>query len=230
MISQPFKVCDRLPEVHPTRANAALIDSSKRAVEATENIIEAYKLDMGIRLKNTLTDREPAVQIPTRIHAGPLARRLSGSSENPRGVKRKHTEAEFHDPVVNEPPATDGDRRVEPGHAVTQINKSTTDRLTGVNNPSTEIASDSLRQQSNEALDLSNSSNNGLQDSKISELIDYIVNESFNAGSRPDSVSYEDTATGRIVHARYRQENGETHYKMIRWDVGDDVPETIQGE
>ena len=209
-------------------------------MEATENIIEAYKLDMGMPLRATITtNTETIIDVPTRIHAGPKARRLSiapADDEPPtRGVKRKFENGETRrldtKPVriLSNPLASPTDRRNDIQSAVTE-----TARLFGGRDDASEVGSEDaftmMQRQSEEAFAAAESAGNGLQYCKMADLMGYIVNETFNVGGRPESVSHEDRANGQIVHARYKKTDGTREYKVIQWQISEVVPDTILGE
>ena len=213
-----------------------LADSSKRAVEATENIIEAYKLDMGIPLQSTMARGEVIADIPTRIHAGPKARRLSVFSQAPRGLKRKFAESEasHHQErnggqVLNQSLASATERRANLHDVLSESARLLRSQETGVDVRRDEPF-DLLQQQSHDAPETVNNTESGLQYCRISELVEYIINESFNVGGRPESVTQEDTSHGRILHAQYKHTDEITHTKIIKWEIGDDVPESILGK
>ena len=211
-------------------------DSSKRAVEATENITEAYKLDMGMPTHHVLPGSQPVLDVPTRIHAHPRARRLSGPSVDQRGVKRKYTESGSADHAGGDAysprhrsSSSTFDRRAELHSAVNEVALLTTNRQSNSDSGNDEVF-DLWQRQSGDVLDSANSSNSGLQHCRIGELLEYVVHESFNVGGRPESISQENTSHGQTLHAVYRQTDGTTHIKYINWEIGDDVPDTIFGE
>jgi CheY-like chemotaxis protein len=67
----------------------------------------------------------------------------------------------------------------------------------------------------------------GLRQSRIRELIPFVIHESLRVGGRPDSAIAERTAFGEKIEVRTRSSNGHASQINIEWSVHPEVPESL---
>lgn len=212
-------------------ANCTFEASTRRVIEAMENIIEAYKLDMGRPHKSIGMHREQSFDTPTRIQAGPRARRLSAGAQSPRGKKRKHFGNDFSSgenlssSVLNRALASPLDQSLE--------SPSWNEKGAGFAYPDDHLHHDNLlsssHHESGNELGLVDSSSQGLQACPLGRLVADSLHMAFNSGIKPDSITSESTTTGQILHTAYQKSQGEWQFKTIIWTIAADVPETLLG-
>ncbi|KAI9655669.1 MAG: hypothetical protein M1831_004821 [Alyxoria varia] len=215
-------------------------DSSRRAVEAAENVAHAY--DLNLDIPPTSHPHQPPVTTATATsHPSPsmlsstaslntVHDLLAGSSH---GTKRKFSESSFESyhrprklPVLSKPLATYNDRRSDLMSAVEESEGLIEGpNLTG--GTSSEAFYQACQEQSTSAFDAMNSPGNGMQYIKIHDFMAYIVGESLKVGGRPETTSSKDTARGRVLQAIYRHASGRVQTKDVEWTIDATVPDTI---
>lgn len=225
------------------------LDSSRRAVEAADNVVHAYDLNMQVPDTPIPADDDENMDIQSAVSSE--SRRpsllLEGNSIFFRRNKRQRTSSAEWDVA----PATK--------HRVVQSTTPTPHRDVSPHTASLRTAveeSDSItsgmqdvlqsgkkakgtRRQSAAVLDSELTFDTyepeavvtpGLRHTKVRDLLRLIVNESLRVGGRPDSAVAEDTDGGEIIEVRTRNSKGETSSKIIDWSVDSLVPETIFGK
>ena len=215
-----------------------LLDSSRRAVEAAENVAHAYDLDMGVPsiispalTNNSAEDTGPKI---TSHSSANLRFTNEPSVPAPQGTKRKYSgssDSTSHPrktPILTRPLATYNERQRDLQSAVLESGG----LVQGPDFPETPTSDDAffaLQRESESALAAIANGGNGLQYSKIRELVDYIVNESLRIGGRPQSTIGTDTEHGRIIEAIYVLPDGESRTKTVECFIDSSVPEIILG-
>ncbi|KIX00133.1 uncharacterized protein Z518_10270 [Rhinocladiella mackenziei CBS 650.93] len=225
------------------RENIEIVqDSSKRAVEAADNVVHAY--DMNMQIPDTpLNEHEsPATATmttgyfdykPSRliegsdIHVNSYKRRRSSPTSWHFGnaTKVRHlgpstradvspkSRSEAFVPLPSSTPrATMSDDRIPPVFTPVQDGFTSSDLTT----PSTKLSVES------DALPTP-----GLKHCQIRELIPMVIHEALRVGGRPDSAIGEPIDLGERVVVRSRSSNGHTSQKTIEWFVAQDVPQTL---
>lgn len=229
-----------------SRTNSC-IDSSRRAVEAADNVVHAYDLNMQIPDTPVHQDEDDNTEAQSNVSSERRPSLLKDSnSVFFRKNKRPRTTS-----VELTPPASK--------HRVVQSNRSTPHRQNRGSSPHTA----SLRSAVEESEDITsvmegvlrtaNEANRmtdtmldpqipgdasenefattpGLRHTKIRELLHLVVNESLRVGGRPDSAVAEDTDGGEIIEVRNKHSQGGGSTKIIEWSVDHRVPELICGK
>ena len=67
----------------------------------------------------------------------------------------------------------------------------------------------------------------GLRYTNLREVLQYVINDALKVGGRPESAVAEATDTGEKIEVRTRGSNGSSHTKWIEWNVSPEVPDTI---
>lgn len=203
-------------------------DSSRRAVEAADNVVHAYDMNMGVPDTPVSPAKESA---------------LEGSR---RGIKKEKRP----DIVVtgeNVPINFKGNKRrrgsdsVAHGkvHKLRKLPQTTTwPDARPVANSEHEPA-DFVRHQESVRLALMSptaahienceqtSVPPGLRHTNLRDVLQFLINDLLKVGGRPESAIAQETDGGEIIEVRSRSPNGETRMKTIEWDVHSAVPTTI---
>lgn len=209
-------------------------DSSRRAVEAADNVVHAYDMDMSVPddppnlpeeelaemnfpFTNTYMERRPEILV-----AGsnlPLARpnkRRREESRNPSNASQPKS-ARIEDADMVWARGAKPSREMKEGVHEAEEVQATAQPDAGpayqavqeiVGNPSRVVAP-------------------GLRHAHIREVLQYVINEGLKLGGRPDSAMAQETDFGEIIEVRTRGSDGTASRKIIEWDVDPSLPETI---
>jgi CheY-like chemotaxis protein len=220
------------------------IDSSRRAVEAADNVVHAYDMNMGVpetplspldkdaaNLNVFLRDRQPDILVsgqnmPISQYRGTKRRRdgTQWTSENAPKIQarvarpaRRRIRRSFSE----EPPA--------PTYLSGILAKSHTridsmDRSRSPKMMQTYSDSDSSRSPHFAS---EYSIVPGLRHTSVKEVIQNTITEALKVGGRPDSAVAQETDLGEIIEVRSRGSNGQANTKMIEWILSPEVPSTI---
>ncbi|KAI9875286.1 MAG: hypothetical protein M1830_008658 [Pleopsidium flavum] len=221
-------------------------DSSRRAVEAADNVVHAYDLNMQVPDTPVPLIDEETTEVQSSTSAGekrpniliegndipinPNKRRRSASYEWSYAPDSKHRalQSTISTPGREISPRTEASRSAvrEGGDITSTIPQS--HALSGVIDITRQRnASVSEIDDSAVALDQDHGPAPGHRYTKLRELLHLIVNESLRVGGRPESAIAEDTERGEIIEVRSRSSKGEAWTKIIEWTVDPSVPETL---
>ncbi|OCT46471.1 hypothetical protein CLCR_01823 [Cladophialophora carrionii] len=219
-------------------------DSAKRAVEAADNVVHAYDMNMQIPDTPSNDKESPAPAStgyfdykPSRliegsdIHLNTYKRRRSsptswnfGNATKMRqlapskgvDVSPKSNTLRFPPPQIPTPQTLGSDSRIP------TLFTPTSDFVTpgDLDTPSSKLLS----------VDSDNLPTPGLKHCRIRELIPTVIYESLRVGGRPDSAIGEPIDFGERIVVRSRSSNGHTSQKTIEWSVAPDVPETLYAD
>lgn len=230
-----------------------ITDSSRRAVEAADNVVHAYDLNMEVpdTPSTSIKDAQHAEGVRQCI-ASPdvsakcdvLARSLffdeENEAEDPRNKRRRSESAESNvkpaakhrilDEARTSPhPESAGQERVVEGN-VSSANISPRtraldggSRIPGLEHPSTPSDDDDGRS----IVELDVVATPGLRQTDLRDLLHYVINESLRVGGRPDSALATETPRGERIETRTRNSKGDAKSKIIEWSVDPAVPETM---
>ena len=215
-------------------------DSSRRAVEAADNVVHAYDLNMQIPdTPNPPNDDDSMLDAPsttsTNGKGGPnlvvegktvffrrsKRQRTSDSAGSAPAAKHRHLDARKSSPRDISPHTASLKTAVEESDGITGAAKQRSRRNTAVIKPD---AAYEMTEPEPEP-----SPTPGLRHTKVRELLHLIINESLRVGGRPESAIAEETEGGEIIEVRTRGPNGDLCTKLIDWSVDPQVPETIFG-
>ncbi|KAF2832319.1 hypothetical protein CC86DRAFT_88443 [Ophiobolus disseminans] len=215
----------------------AVQDSSRRAVEAADNVVHAYDMNMGV----PETPLSPLDKTPDQWNTFWREMRpdlmISGNSmaRAPfRGIKRSRDEVSWaHNKTrvarparqriretFSEEPRIRGTASCPPDASMTESAQA--DRLC-----SHKTTSGCCNLTSSPMFASEHSKVPGLRHANLREVLQYVINDALKVGGRPDSAIAEGTDTGERIEVRTRSSNGEAHTKWIEWAVSPDVPDTI---
>ena len=67
----------------------------------------------------------------------------------------------------------------------------------------------------------------GLRHTDLREVLQYVINEGLKTGGRPDSALPRDTEHGQVIEVRSRGSDGTAKTKIIEWSVDPAIPQTL---
>lgn len=214
-------------------------DSSKRAVEAADNVVHAYDMNMQVPGTPLNENDSPAPAAGTASYFDYQPSKLiEGSNIHVNGYKRRRsspTSWQFGNPTKIRQLSSHDRRDVSPrsNHDEFSLDRSTSPRFnlderiplvftpmqdgtpTDLTTPSTKISeSDTLLTP-------------GLKHCQIRDLFPTIIHDALRVGGRPDSAIGEPVDCGERIVVRSRSSNGHTSQRTIEWTISPDVPDTI---
>lgn len=219
------------------------VDSSRRAVEAADNVVHAYDLNMQVpdtpippndddimESTSTVSSNGPKPNLLPPSNNGLLKkgkrRRTSDALEVVGGPapKQRHPRPSRSLPKGSMSPYTESLKT-----AVEESNH-LTGRRGGISKASDEVETVLLQQEQAGPEVEEAAATPGLRHTRIRDLLHLIIHESLRVGGRPESAIAEDTDGGEIIEVRTRGPNGESQTKIIEWTVDSKIPEIILGK
>ncbi|KAH7356158.1 hypothetical protein BKA66DRAFT_574754 [Pyrenochaeta sp. MPI-SDFR-AT-0127] len=216
----------------------AVQDSSRRAVEAADNVVHAYDMNMGVpETPLSPMDKTPdqwntfwREMRPDLMIAG------NGMPRPYRGVKRRREEISWADVNPKARVSRPARRRIRESFSeeppmrgsiscpleVTPMDLDQLEKACSHGAVSGRCDSTSSPMFASE-----HSKVPGLRHTNLREVLQYVINDALKVGGRPDSAIAEATDTGERIEVRTRGSNGDAHTKWIQWNVSPDVPDTI---
>ncbi|CAG5174909.1 uncharacterized protein ALTATR162_LOCUS7895 [Alternaria atra] len=216
----------------------AVQDSSRRAVEAADNVVHAYDMNMGV----PETPLSPLDKTPDQWNTFWREMRpdlmITGNDMRAplRGIKRRRREVSWADhanktrvaknarqrvrDTFSEEPPMRGTKSCPPDASALEL-----DRLDHTCSHGTSLGN--CDSTTSPIFASEHSKVPGLRHTNLREVLQYVINDALKVGGRPDSAIAEATDTGERIEVRTRSSNGEAHTKWIEWTVSADVPETI---
>lgn len=212
-------------------------DSARRAVEAADNVVHAYDLNMEvpetpqkeiyavIMGDQTTTSGERFSFKDNKLPVNPYKRRRSISIDwtgHGRPAKRSSRRN-----------ASQGDLspRSEVKNAVQESDKIVYSPAKGrieemVGNAIAQRPSLAARRMAPQMI-VEGVPPTAVRQTKIRELLHLVINESLHVGKRPESTSSQRTLLGEHINVHALASNGDTCIKSIEWSVEPTVPENL---
>ena len=231
------------------RKNIEVIqDSSRRAVEAADNVVHAYDLNMTVPDTPLPDDENTEGQSPappdsttSLLREGHDAfsrsnKRLRTTSTELGGASQPSTK---HRAIrsSNSTPHRELSPRSASLRAAVEESDEITNGMEGVLQTSAvvkEIPQFAIVPQGEgSSLDVpwtAQASTPGLRHTKIRDLLSILVNECLKVGGRPESAFAEDTDDGEILEVRTSNSQGHSVKKTVEWSVDPRVPDSILGK
>ena len=216
-------------------------DSSRRAVEAADNVVHAY--DLNMQIPNTPQDenetQSPAVTLSsTAVFETKPNILIEGSniSVNPN-KRRRSTPLSWHSgnpsKIRNRRPSVE--RAISPRTALHALQKSTSMMRRSpdhsARSPQRVNVDDhaSMRRESSRfSIEAEPALTPNIRPARLRELLPMIINDSLHVGGRPDSAITEPTMFGERIEVRTRRSNGGASQKTIEWSLHSEIPESLQ--
>jgi len=202
------------------------LDSSRRAVEAADNVVHAYDMDMHIPDGPPSLATVPSMQSSEDDVGRPEI--LVAGSNLP--ISRPNKRRRGDDSISISPSkiaATNNARLARSesnGESFIQ-----TAQGAGVVTPSLTVDGFEDDQLPSPPKSLERSVAPGLRHTQLRNVIQYVVNESLKVGGRPESAVARETETGEMVEVQTRSPTGERRTKFVEWFVDPAVPDTMLG-
>lgn len=229
----------RLPDLykHGEQAMTTSTDSSRRAVEAADNVVHAYDLNMQVPdTPKPPNDDDSMDGTSTVSHNGRTTninieeksiffrrskrQRTSDSGNSGPVTKHRHIQSQSSTPHREVSPNTASLRRaVEEGNAITAGMEDFTRLTPALIEP--EIALEMSEPE--------HTVSPSLRHTKVRDLLHMTINDSLRNGGRPESAIAEDIDGGEIIEVKTRSSSGHVRTKIIEWSVDSQVPEVILG-
>ena len=213
-------------------------DSAKRAVEAADNVVHAYDMNMQIPDTPSHENESPATTStgyfdykPSRliegsdIHINAYKRRRSSPQPWNFGNTTKMRQVESSKTIDVSPKNTSKFRPSIP----TPHTSSSDARMPTVYTPTRNcITPDTPSNKT--SLDSDAFPTPGLKHCRVRALIPTVIYEALRVGGRPDSAVGEATNIGERIVVRSGSGSGQTSQKTIEWSVAEDVPDTLYAD
>ncbi|QQK44755.1 Sensor histidine kinase/response regulator, putative [Penicillium digitatum] len=220
-------------------------DSARRAVEAADNVVHAYELNMqipktplreepdilgGLTVPPTIPETRPSVFVEGKnIAVNPYKRRQSLPPEiNTRPARKQRLRAASSRQELS-PRSEEVKNAV---HESEQIVHATPARqfeavMANMVDPRPSLAV--RRSAPHLLLEGINVNRRGsaLRFTKLRDLLRLVINESLHVGGRPDFAVSNATEFGEKIEIRSRSSNGELFTKVVDWSVDPSLPETL---
>ncbi|KAL4978034.1 hypothetical protein BDW66DRAFT_24446 [Aspergillus desertorum] len=220
-------------------------DSARRAVEAADNVVHAYDLNMevpktpqverdsnvfGVSLIPTSESRSNVFLEENNIAANPYKRRRSNPPELGKTPTPKPKVRRVLSPKEVSPRTEEVKNAV---HETDKIFSASTSAhhieavMANMVNPRPSLA---VRRSAPHLLLEGINVNfqcSALRFTKLRDLLRLVVNESLHVGGRPDFVISSATELGEMIEVENRSSNGEVFSKTIDWSVDSAVPDAL---
>jgi signal transduction histidine kinase/CheY-like chemotaxis protein len=228
---------------HELKQNIEMVqDSSRRAVEAADNVVYAYGFNMQVpdtpqddgespttKTHSTgVSENRPNILIEgSNISVNPYKRRRSSpvmwNSGNPTKKRdlRKSPRQGSISPKTGGRPSNTPIARLSP-----KVEQTSGALLTP--NPSEDPHASVFGIPSTKSFDDADTyPTPGSKHTNIRELIPMIIHDSLFVGGRPDSAITESLPDGERIEVRTRSSNGHSSAKTIEWSVSSEIPEAL---
>ncbi|KAF2240236.1 hypothetical protein BU26DRAFT_239649 [Trematosphaeria pertusa] len=213
-------------------------DSSRRAVEAADNVVHAYDMNMGVpETPLTPLDKE-ASSLPVFVHERRTDIPVTGNTlpiNQFRATKRKRDEMaawtgharvaraarrRIRHSFSEEPPSCgSASDLVRSATSIDMFEKAFSHGASVIHCDSDSSTSPMFASEHSTAP--------GLRHTTLREVLQYVINDALKVGGRPESAIAEETHLGEKIEVRTRSSSGRANTKIIEWVVSPDVPTTI---
>lgn len=218
-------------------------DSSRRAIEAADNVVHAYDMNMGVpdtpnspldpdqHVIGRLTGREERGRPEIIVSGNNISlnyprthKRRRESHDSGYGKHAKHQAVESTwapSSLRSESFANDS----YDGNATNDISESPRTAAQPKSPSEERMGSDS--DGYSPAFASENSINPGLRHANIQHVFQYVVNDLLKVGGRPESTIAHETDGGETIEIVTRSTDGSECTRTISWSIKKNVPETI---
>ena len=221
-------------------------DSSRRAVEAADNVVHAYDMNMivpdgppGFNLEESngslsplaaaVPDRRPEILVagsnlpiarPNKRRRDELYSRNSSNASASKYQKLESCAAMWSgQPRGPSQGVLEGLQEAENVEAHALPGATVTDAPTVED---AELASSAIGMESSSRIIAP-----GLRHTNMREVFQYVINEGLKVGGRPDSAMAQETEHGESIEVRSRGSDGTANTKTVQWSVDPSVPCTM---
>jgi signal transduction histidine kinase/CheY-like chemotaxis protein len=213
----------------------AVQDSSRRVVEAADNVVHAYDMDMSVPDGPVeLLDDSIDSAVPISAVSEKRPKILVAGSDLPLTRPNKRRREDYASRSMD---AQGSNKVPKLMRSASTCQCSESKRSSMSDGIPTEVSSawdlkgalnvDNLPPKLAIPHTSSRTIAPGLRHSDLRELIQHIIDESLKVGGRPDSAVAVETAQGAEIEVRVRKSDGTIGTKIIEWSVDDNVPDTL---
>ena len=204
-------------------------DSSRRAVEAADNVVHAYDLNMGV--PDTIFpfwDEEtpepgPEVDTSTNKYQQTVADDNNSSTDN-LGLKRRRGSNPWAEETAHKMQATESARS-------TASRKVSIDQRIDMEELESSVRTPGHRSNAPSASNINEVGiAPGLRHTRLRDLVQFVINDGLRVGSRPESAIAQEIEGGEFIEVRIRSSSGEEKTKTVEWSVEPDVPDVMFGK
>lgn len=228
------------------KANIEVVqDSSRRAVEAADNVVHAYDMNMSVPdgppgfsldetnesmspFSATTTDKRPEILVagsnlplsrPNKRRRDEAFSRHSSNASSTKYPKFEHCASIWAQPPEPNQEVVDGPQEARSLQADAFAEATAAD--TALAEKAASLETDMLADRSARTIAP------GLRHTNMGEVFQYVINEGLKMGGRPDSAFAQETDNGEIIEVRSRGSDGTASSKTIEWNVDPSVPQTM---
>ena len=207
-------------------------DSSRRAVEAADNVVHAYDMNMGLP-ETPITSLGsdalyPRTEIPVtgnsllfNQYRGTKRRREEVATWSKKVRVARNARQRSRHSVSEEPPKS------RPSFAVSERSNTDLDILEHTHSHGASATQCDGDFSVSPLFASEHSTVPGLRHANVRDVLQYVINDALKVGGRPDSAIAEETDLGEKIEVKTRSPSGQSQTKIIEWLVSPDVPETI---
>ncbi|KAF2156825.1 hypothetical protein K461DRAFT_283679 [Myriangium duriaei CBS 260.36] len=207
-------------------------DSSRRAVEAADNVVHAYDMDMHIpdaphSIMTGATSNNP-ILTPVSMTSHDRPGILVAGSNLPIQRPNKRRRGDDTD-APNKIPATISEwtKRAEPSEELKQGVHEAEDIPDEPASAVSQSAAYEVTRIPSPPKGNERTVAPGLRHTQIRNVLQYVVNEGLKVGGRPESAIARETDLGEIIEVKSTNATGELRTKVIEWSVDAVVPTTM---
>ncbi len=214
-------------------------DSSRRAVEAADNVVHAYDMDMSVPDAPPHLPSFDDIDSASPFSAYPPDRRpeiFVAGSNLPLSRKRRRDEASSRhtsDASNSKFRKIDGVRSSWSKNS--EPSQELKDGLQEAEDVQSHAFPGATPADAPTAVDADLAAGfvprrmvaPGLRHTDMREVIQYVINEGLKLGGRPDSAMTRETERGEVIEVRSRGSNGTAKTKIIEWSVDPNMPHTL---
>jgi len=201
-------------------------DSSRRAVEAADNVVHAYDMNLGIPTGPPLKE-DSLDEFPDSSHASHPEILVAGS-DLPISRPNKRRREDFKNDSEGSPSKIQAtlSARAAKGSPTENMRMGVQEAEDLPGRPAQQMMPMSPRPMI-AALQGDRAIAPGVRHTDLRRVLQYVVNEGLKVGGRPESAIAQETCLGEIIEVCTRSANNEPRTKLIEWSVDSAVPETI---
>ncbi|KAF1987822.1 hypothetical protein K402DRAFT_420165 [Aulographum hederae CBS 113979] len=212
-------------------------DSSRRAVEAADNVVHAYDMNMGVPETplSPLDEEELANEFKTREVRPDIVVTGNTVPANFRGLKRRRDSTAYMNGNAAKVPTN---RTTKTNRARRPSNPRPDLPASAHSFPPSQTATPDYEAMARQRMQRPSILHSppfvsehgvvpGLRHTNLRHVLQYVINDSLRVGGRPESAIAHEIEGGETIEVMVRNSSGEEKIKNISWSVEPNVPETI---
>ncbi|KAG8623409.1 hypothetical protein KVT40_008385 [Elsinoe batatas] len=213
------------------RENIEIVqDSSRRAVEAADNVVHAYDMDMSIPepAHSNFNDILTPINPPQAMQDRPSILVAGSNLPIERPNKRRRPDDSSNHASPNKIAATIAEwtKRTEPSDELVRGVHEAEDIRDSSRSVQHDTPYDMIRVPS-PPKGSERSVAPGLRHTQLRNVLQYVVNEGLKVGGRPEYANARETDLGESIEVRTAKSTGELKTKIVEWTVDPGVPTTM---